>query len=85
MTIHHVDKTVGANMRKFRTDRLITQMKLAEPLKISFQQIQKYETGANRISASRLWQIAHLLDKDIQDFFEGCFLGDFYGTEANDR
>lgn len=49
----------------------MTQQQLAESVGIKFQQIQKYETGANRVSASRLWDIAESLDVDISFFFEG--------------
>lgn len=49
----------------------ITQQQLAEAVGIKFQQIQKYETGANRVSASRLWDIADALDVDVSFFFEG--------------
>ena len=52
----------------------MTQQQLGERLGINAQQIQKYETGANRISASRLWDIALALDADVRFFFEG--LGD---------
>ncbi len=49
----------------------MTQQQLAERVGIKFQQIQKYETGANRISASRLWDIAEALDTPVSFFFEG--------------
>jgi transcriptional regulator with XRE-family HTH domain len=49
----------------------MTQQQLAERVGIKFQQIQKYETGANRVSASRLWDIADSLNVDIKFFFEG--------------
>jgi len=49
----------------------MTQQQLAEKVGIKFQQIQKYETGANRISASRLWDIADALDVPVSFFFEG--------------
>ncbi len=49
----------------------MTQQQLAEKVGIKFQQIQKYETGANRISASRLWDIADALKVNIGFFFEG--------------
>jgi transcriptional regulator with XRE-family HTH domain len=49
----------------------MTQQKLAELVGIKFQQIQKYETGANRVSASRLWDIADALNTDVATFFEG--------------
>jgi transcriptional regulator with XRE-family HTH domain len=48
----------------------MTQQQLAESVGIKFQQIQKYETGANRISASRLWDIAQALDVPVVFFFE---------------
>ena len=49
----------------------MTQQKLAELFGIKFQQIQKYETGANRVSASRLWDIADALEVPVAFFFEG--------------
>jgi transcriptional regulator with XRE-family HTH domain len=49
----------------------MTQQKLAEMVGIKFQQIQKYETGANRVSASRLWDIADALDVNVAFFFDG--------------
>jgi transcriptional regulator with XRE-family HTH domain len=49
----------------------MTQQQLGEAVGIKFQQIQKYETGMNRVSASRLWDIADVLDVPIGFFFEG--------------
>ena len=49
----------------------MTQQQLGEEVGIKFQQIQKYETGMNRVSASRLWDIAQALDVSITFFFEG--------------
>ncbi|MEM6389336.1 MAG: helix-turn-helix transcriptional regulator [Pseudomonadota bacterium] len=49
----------------------MSQQQLAEKVGIKFQQIQKYETGMNRISASRLWEIAAALRVDVQYFFDG--------------
>jgi transcriptional regulator with XRE-family HTH domain len=49
----------------------MTQQQLAEKVGIKFQQIQKYETGTNRISASRLWDIADALNVPVEFFFEG--------------
>jgi transcriptional regulator with XRE-family HTH domain len=49
----------------------MTQQKLADAVGIKFQQIQKYESGANRISASRLWVIARALEVPVSFFFEG--------------
>jgi transcriptional regulator with XRE-family HTH domain len=68
---HVVDVHVGKRIRQRRWLVGMTQQKLAEAVGIKFQQIQKYETGANRVSASRLWDIADALDVDIAFFFEG--------------
>jgi transcriptional regulator with XRE-family HTH domain len=54
----------------------MTQQRLAELVGIKFQQIQKYETGANRVSASRLWDIAEALGVDVSFFFEGLEHGE---------
>jgi transcriptional regulator with XRE-family HTH domain len=54
----------------------MTQQHLAEHVGIKFQQIQKYETGMNRVSASRLWDIAASLDVPVAYFFEGMDEGD---------
>jgi transcriptional regulator with XRE-family HTH domain len=58
----------------------MTQQQLGDIVGIKFQQIQKYETGMNRISASRLWDIAQALDVSISFFFEG-FDGETGATE----
>jgi transcriptional regulator with XRE-family HTH domain len=68
---HPVDVHVGQRVRHRRWMVGITQQKLAEAVGIKFQQIQKYETGMNRISASRLWDIAAALDVPVSFFFEG--------------
>ena len=75
---HPVDVHVGKRVRHRRWMVGMTQQQLAERVGIKFQQIQKYETGMNRISASRLWDIAGALDAPISFFFEG--LGE--GAEA---
>jgi transcriptional regulator with XRE-family HTH domain len=49
----------------------MTQQQLADAVGIRFQQIQKYETGANRVSASRLWDIAAAMEVSVSFFFEG--------------
>jgi transcriptional regulator with XRE-family HTH domain len=59
----------------------MTQQQLGDIVGIKFQQIQKYETGMNRISASRLWDIAQALDVSISFFFEG-FDGEEGAAEA---
>ena len=68
---HPVDVHVGKRIRHRRWLVGMTQQQLAESVGIKFQQIQKYETGANRVSASRLWDIAESLDVEISLFFEG--------------
>ncbi|TDE33830.1 helix-turn-helix domain-containing protein [Antarcticimicrobium sediminis] len=68
---HQVDVHVGKRVRHRRWLVAMTQQQLAERVGIKFQQIQKYETGANRISASRLWDIAEALEVPISFFFEG--------------
>lgn len=68
---HPVDVHVGKRIRHRRWMNGTTQQQLAEAVGIKFQQIQKYETGMNRVSASRLWDIAHALNVDISFFFEG--------------
>ncbi len=68
---HPVDVHVGNRVRHRRWLVGMTQQKLAEQVGIKFQQIQKYETGKNRISASRLWDIADALGVEVSFFFEG--------------
>ena len=68
---HEVDVHVGTRIRHLRWLIGMTQQQLADQVGIKFQQIQKYETGANRVSASRLWDIARALDVPISFFFEG--------------
>ncbi|ABF64642.1 helix-turn-helix domain-containing protein [Ruegeria sp. TM1040] len=68
---HPVDIHVGKRIRHRRWLIGMTQQQLAEKVGIKFQQIQKYETGANRVSASRLWDISDALDVNISFFFEG--------------
>lgn len=65
------DEKVGSNIRLRRTMLGLTQEQLASALNISYQQVQKYETGANRISAGRLYEIARHLNVEIGFFFEG--------------
>lgn len=69
---HPVDLHVGLRLRGLRKLRRLGQGALAETLGISFQQVQKYETGANRISASKLFEIAEFLEVSIAYFFEGA-------------
>lgn len=68
---HAVDVHVGKRIRHRRWTLGTTQQQLADKVGIKFQQIQKYETGANRVSASRLWDIAGALGVPVSFFFEG--------------
>lgn len=68
---HPVDVHVGKRVRHRRWMIGMTQQQLADKVGIKFQQIQKYETGMNRISASRLWDISEALGVAISFFFEG--------------
>lgn len=68
---HPVDVHVGKRIRHRRWMVGMTQQQLAEKVGIKFQQIQKYETGMNRVSASRLWDIAEALSVPVAFFFDG--------------
>lgn len=68
---HPVDAHVGKRIRHRRWMVGMTQQQLADRVGIKFQQIQKYETGMNRVSASRLWDIAEALGVQIAFFFDG--------------
>ncbi|NCO85598.1 MAG: helix-turn-helix transcriptional regulator [Rhodobacterales bacterium] len=68
---HPVDVHVGKRIRHRRWMNGTTQQQLAEKVGIKFQQIQKYETGMNRVSASRLWDIGRALGVQVSFFFEG--------------
>ncbi len=65
-----VDIHVGARMRQRRTLLGMTQTTLADALGISFQQVQKYENGTNRIGASRLFDLSRVLDVPVEYFFD---------------
>ena len=66
-----IDDHVGTRIRLRRTLLGMTQEQLASALSISYQQIQKYETGANRVSAGRLFEIGQRLGVEVSYFFEG--------------
>ena len=66
-----IDNQIGERVRSRRMHLGLTQSDLAEKLDLSYQQLQKYETGANRVSAGRLWQIAKILYVEPSYFFEG--------------
>jgi transcriptional regulator with XRE-family HTH domain len=70
-----IDAAVGLRMAARRSALGLSQTALAVELGVSFQQVQKYEKGANRVSASRLHQVATVL---------GCSVADFFPARAND-
>lgn len=63
--LRHLDIIIGRNLKQLRLSKGMTQSNLAEALGLTFQQVQKYETGANRISGSRLLEIARILQIDL--------------------
>ena len=65
-----VDAHVGGRIRDRRTGLGLTQEHLANALNLSYQQVQKYETGANRVSAGRLYEISKILQSDVSLFFD---------------
>ena len=71
MAYHPVDRHVGARLRLLRLQRGLSQKDIAEGLGLTFQQVQKYENGANRVSASKLFEIAALIGVPVSDFFVG--------------
>jgi transcriptional regulator with XRE-family HTH domain len=81
---HPVDAHVGKRIRHRRWMIGMTQQQLADEVGIKFQQIQKYETGMNRVSASRLWDIARALEVNIAFFFEGMDAAAGGGQPASD-
>lgn len=66
-----VDRHVGERIRRRRVMLGLTQEQLGESLGISYQQIQKYETGANRVSAGRLFKISQILELNVSALFDG--------------
>lgn len=68
---HPVDVYAGGRLRLRRTLLGMSQTDLASQVKLTFQQVQKYENGSNRISASRLYEFSKILQVPIQFFFDG--------------
>ena len=66
-----VDRHVGTRLREKRHELGMTQETLGNALAVTFQQVQKYESGTNRISAGRLFEIANLFEVEVSYFFEG--------------
>lgn len=66
-----VDRHVGLRIRLRRKELGISQEKLAESIGLTFQQVQKYERAANRVSASKLWEMARALNTTVGYFYDG--------------
>ncbi len=66
-----VDVHVGKRIRERRVSLGMSQTDIGEYLGLTFQQIQKYERGANRISASKLWTLSHFFEVSVEWFFDG--------------
>jgi transcriptional regulator with XRE-family HTH domain len=80
-----IDLHLGRRLRRRRRLLGLTQQQLAQVVGVRFQQIQKYECGANRISAARLWAISAALDVPIGYFYDGLAEGARLETAANDH
>lgn len=74
MTINEIDVIAGDKLKKRRTMLGMSQADIAEAVGVTFQQIQKYEKGTNRISASRLYQFAKLLKVEPNYFFDNVVI-----------
>jgi transcriptional regulator with XRE-family HTH domain len=74
-----VDALVGQNIRILRQDRRMSQTELARKIDVTFQQVQKYENGTNRVGSGRLFKIASTFGVPITAFFEGT-----HNTESGD-
>jgi transcriptional regulator with XRE-family HTH domain len=71
-TPNPVDVLVGSQIRLFRMHRKLSQSELGKMLGVTFQQIQKYERGTNRVGASRLLRMAEALEMPVSEFFAGA-------------
>src|SRR5512132_3925215 len=78
-----IDQHVGTRIRGRRVGLRISQTKLGHSIGVTFQQIQKYESGSNRVGASNLFKIAKALGVDVSFFFEGVSLERLAGPAPN--
>ena len=86
-TPSHVDHQVGRRIRQARRDAKLTQGQLGDLIGLTFQQVQKYEKGVNRVSAGTLYEISKVLGLHISWFFDEEVvdkIGDGEGKEANE-
>jgi transcriptional regulator with XRE-family HTH domain len=79
---HPVDVHVGGKLKQIRTIRRFSQTDVAQRLGLSFQQVQKYEIGSNRIAASRLFELAQVFEISPAYFFEGLYDNAHSDTKA---
>jgi transcriptional regulator with XRE-family HTH domain len=70
--IQPADKLIGLRIRARRLELDMSQEKLADAIGVTFQQVQKYEKGTNRVSGSRILQVAKVLKMDVADLFEAA-------------
>ena len=68
----NIDELVGRNIRLLRLSRRMSQTEVADALGLTFQQVQKYETGRNRVGAGRLFAVAGLFGVPVSAFYEGA-------------
>ena len=66
-----IDQHIGQRIKQLRMLRNMSQTALGDGVDLTFQQIQKYENGSNRVGGSRLWQFSQILDVPVSYFFEG--------------
>jgi transcriptional regulator with XRE-family HTH domain len=79
-----IDVLVGSNIRIRRLERQVSQTKLAQAIGVTFQQVQKYEKGTNRVGASRLTRIANFLEVPVAQFFIGAQGNDWSDQDIDD-
>jgi transcriptional regulator with XRE-family HTH domain len=79
-----IDRLVGGQLRKRRIELGLTQLSVAEAIGVTFQQIQKYERGSNRIVASRLYDLANTLEVPLEYFFAEVQPDTPAGAQAED-
>lgn len=84
-TPNAIDVHVGTRIRLRRQVMKMSQEKLGDEIGVTFQQVQKYERGANRVGASRLWKLSLVLGVSTSFFFEGLEGGLFQDEEASEE
>lgn len=80
--VDDIDKLVSRNLKAKRLIMGLSQSDLADSIGVSVQQVQKYEKGVNRISSSKLYQLANLLDVPVSFFFEISYITEYEETKS---